>query len=326
MGDSQKLLLFRLSTWLVYGRFSETSLLPTCLAALSMFASSASFAWVSPMVPKLKQSDSPIPITGDEGGWIVFAIAIGRIAAIIPSAWAMDRFGRKRTLLVGGLPMLIGWIVCINATSVPMLYVFRALCGLTLGVTHTVVLPMYLGEIGSDAVRGSVSTMHGVMAKSGICFAFAIGPFVSFRLMGWLELLPICMFLLTFVWCPESPYWLLANNQPDAALASLKQLRGHPDVQAEFEKMQAVQLHSVENPIGWRDILVANNRRGLVVTLGLSLGIVFTGTEAILSFAQVPMIDIWYALFIYSHRCNCSFFRSYSKRSIHRGGRVCSAC
>lgn len=58
---------------------------------LSMFASSASFAWVSPMIPLLKQPESPIPITSDEGGWLVFAIMIGRIAGVIPGAWAMDR-------------------------------------------------------------------------------------------------------------------------------------------------------------------------------------------------------------------------------------------
>lgn len=56
-----------------------------------MFASSASFAWVSPMIPLLKQPESPIPISSDEGGWLVFAIMIGRIAGVIPGAWAMDR-------------------------------------------------------------------------------------------------------------------------------------------------------------------------------------------------------------------------------------------
>lgn len=188
--------------------------------------------------------------------------------------------------------MLAAWIVAINATNVAMLYAMRVLCGVTLGVVHTVVLPMYLGEIGSAAVRGSISTVHGVMAKSGICFAFAIGPFVSLRLMNWLELLPISLFLLTFCWCPESPYWLLDRQRSDEALQSLQWLRGHRDVHAEFEQMQLTIRRAAENPIRFADILRSENRRGLLVTVGLSVAIVLTGTEAILSFAQVIFAEV----------------------------------
>lgn len=64
-----------------------------------MFASSASFAWVSPMIPLLQQPDSPIPISSDEGGWLVFAIMIGRIVAIVPGALAMDRYATSERSL-----------------------------------------------------------------------------------------------------------------------------------------------------------------------------------------------------------------------------------
>lgn len=182
--------------------------------------------------------------------------------------------------------MLVGWFVVLFAQNVAMLYAFRVLCGLTLGVVHTVVLPMYLGEIGSDSVRGSISTIHGVMAKSGVCFAFAVGPYVSFRLFSVLEMLPISLFLLTFVTCPESPYWLLAQHRTDEALHSLRRLRGHGDVDEEFKQMQLTVLNAEENPIPFRSILERRNRRGLVVTLVLAICIVMTGTEAILSYAQ----------------------------------------
>lgn len=56
-----------------------------------MLACSSTFAWVSPMLPKLVASDSPIPITSDEGGWIVLSMMIGRAASVIPGAYMMDR-------------------------------------------------------------------------------------------------------------------------------------------------------------------------------------------------------------------------------------------
>lgn len=61
------------------------------IASILMMASSSTFAWVSPMLPKLVAPDSPIPITSDEGGWIVLAMMIGRAASVIPGAWMMDR-------------------------------------------------------------------------------------------------------------------------------------------------------------------------------------------------------------------------------------------
>lgn len=56
-----------------------------------MLACSSTFAWVSPMLPKLVAPDSPIPITSDEGGWIVLSMMIGRAASVIPGAYMMDR-------------------------------------------------------------------------------------------------------------------------------------------------------------------------------------------------------------------------------------------
>lgn len=61
------------------------------LASITMFASSAAFAWTSPSLPILLGEYSPIPITSGESGWIVLAMMIGRLAAVAPGAWAMDK-------------------------------------------------------------------------------------------------------------------------------------------------------------------------------------------------------------------------------------------
>lgn len=64
-----------------------------------MFASSAAFSWVSPSLPKLFGDDSPIPITSNQSGWIVLSMMIGRLAAVIPGAWAMDKLYLRLILL-----------------------------------------------------------------------------------------------------------------------------------------------------------------------------------------------------------------------------------
>lgn len=275
-----------------------------------MFSSSAAFAWSSPSLPLLLSKNSPIPITSSQSGWIVLAMNIGRAAAVIPGAWSMDRyvklyylkfkkyyilnvrFGRKTTLLIGIVPMVAGWIVLISANSVGMIYAARVLWGTTLGMVHSVALPMYLGEISSDKVRGSISTILGVLAKSGICYSFAIGPYVSFRTLGYIEVVPPLLAAFTLPWCPESPYFLMGKNRKDEARASLVKLRGHNDVDEDYKQIEEAIRKSEENPFAFNNIWTARNRPGLIICLGLSYFIVMTGTEAILSFVQIIFTEV----------------------------------
>lgn len=46
----------------------------------------------------------------------------------------MDRFGRRKTLLITELPLIIGWVLIACATDVRMIYVGRIMCGLGSGM------------------------------------------------------------------------------------------------------------------------------------------------------------------------------------------------
>lgn len=54
--------------------------------------------------------------------------------------------GRKWTLLLSGIPLLIGWILVCVANSIAYIYAARIIWGLAVGQLFTVV-PMYVGEI-----------------------------------------------------------------------------------------------------------------------------------------------------------------------------------
>lgn len=193
---------------------------------------------------------------------------------------------------MGIVPLITGWIVLICANSVVMIYAARVLWGATLGMAHSVVLPMYLGEISSDRVRGAVSTIQGVLAKSGICFSFAVGPYVSFRTLGCIELIPPLLAAITFPWCPESPYYLLGKKKNEEARASLVKLRGHTEVEDDYNHIEEAIRRDEENPVTFRFLLSNRNRPGLIICFGLSYFIVMTGTEAMLSFVQTILKEV----------------------------------
>lgn len=80
------------------------------------------------------------------------------------TAYMADRVGRKSTLLFSAVPYMFGWIVIYQAQSVTAIYFSRIISGLAYGVAYTTA-PMYLGEIASDNVRGSMTTLITVMSK-----------------------------------------------------------------------------------------------------------------------------------------------------------------
>lgn len=94
-------------------------------------------------------------------------------------------FGRKKTLLVGAVPLLVGWILVGVSKSISLIYVSRVLCGFSYGLSYS-VLPMYLAEISSDKIRGSITIILTVMAKCGILYSYLIGNYNSLHTAAWI--------------------------------------------------------------------------------------------------------------------------------------------
>lgn len=94
-------------------------------------------------------------------------------------------YGRKRTLLAGSVPLLIGWILVGVSESISLIYVSRVLFGFTYGLSYS-VLPMYLAEISSDKIRGSITIILTLMAKCGILFSYLVGNYNSLHTTAWI--------------------------------------------------------------------------------------------------------------------------------------------
>lgn len=197
------------------------------------------------------------------------------------------RFGRKSALLYSSFSLILGWVVLLCANRVEYLYAARVLWGINIGCVQSVVLPMYLGEIGSDKIRGSISIIRSIMANIGIFMVYVIGPYVSMYTLGWIGISFSIFFAVIFVWLPESPYYLLGKNRSDDALKSLQRLRGHENVDAELKRMVEMVRKSNESSKGFRELMKPGNRRGLIIVTGMSVAIILTGSEAILQYSQL---------------------------------------
>lgn len=181
--------------------------------------------------------------------------------------------------------MALAWILVGFANSVWMLYVARFLSGIAYGTAYSAT-PLYLGEIASDFIRGSIGTLLTVMAKLGILFVYAVGPYVEVSILAWILLsLPI-LFCLVFYWLPESPYFLIDKDKPEEAKQSLQWLRGNDNIDEELDRMKLAIQKARQNKGTFKELFAAGNRRSLIIVLGLGALQQLCGSQAVIAYSQ----------------------------------------
>lgn len=189
------------------------------------------------------------------------------------------------------IPNLIGWSLIATANSITMLLIARVCLGFSNGWSY-VVMPMYLAEIASNAIRGSISVLTLVVVKFGILFEFIAGYYLSIHTVGWIGLVFPIVFAILFVQCPETPYYLLSEKLSSKAYKSLVQLRGHDDVQKELDQMQTiVELNQLNRPT-ISELISKQNRRSLSIILALATIGQLNGSNSILSYAEIVFENI----------------------------------
>ncbi|KAK9308701.1 hypothetical protein QLX08_001422 [Tetragonisca angustula] len=194
--------------------------------------------WSTLIIPKFEQDD-PLRVSSDEMVWIVNFLYVGvGLGSVVPFL-LMDRIGRKRTLLFATIPKIVSWILIGLANTVPQLYVGRILAGVGCGITYA-VMPMYLGEVTSKTTRGPLGTLMAVLLNAGMMLAYAIGFWASRFTMSAICVTIPSLFLVTFVWLPESSVFLTKKNKLTSAERTLKWALGKDDVVEELEEIKRI--------------------------------------------------------------------------------------
>ncbi|KAL1459425.1 hypothetical protein WDU94_011407 [Cyamophila willieti] len=245
-----------------------------------------SFAWSAPILEELLSKDSPIPMTSDEGSWMVAIIEVGNYISPIPGAYAVDRIGRKWTLLATGPIAALSYVTAMYSRSVLGLYAVRLLQGIAMSVMSMVV-PMYLGEIAEVRIRGSIGTVFQISLHLGILFTYVLGSELSYMNYQIYSLIVPIVFMATFVFMPESPYYYVSKNQNEKAIGSLKWLRNKSRDQVEKE-LQTIKENSSKptERTNFKQFMGRANMNALMLSFFLILFRQFTGVQSLIAFAN----------------------------------------
>lgn len=168
---------------------------------------------------------------------IASMVQLGSIGGSLLAMYTVDKFGRIRALQGVCVIWIVAAIIQITSSDVGQLYAGRLIEGFAIGQTTTIG-PTYMSEVAPKAIRG----LCGCIFAGAVYFGIMMGYFAHYgtalHLLGRIQwVLPTSLkiifagliFIMSFVFCVESPRWYMKVGRPDDAARSLAKLR-HLDV------------------------------------------------------------------------------------------------
>lgn len=254
---------------------------------LTIITSGMHYGWPSPSLPKLQNStESGFTITNDEGSWMAVMPLLGGVLGAVIAGVTVDILGRKTTIILTTFPFFTGWIMVAYCKSAVLLCTARFIAGIADGWAFTAV-PMYIGEIANPKIRGLLGSGVSVTWILGILLINIIGSYLSVTVTALVSSLIPVLTLLTFMWMPESPYYLLMRDKPKAAKRSLQTLRGLEDVDSELNRLTVAVKEQTSNSGKFLDLFtVRSNRKAVFIIMIVRATQQLSGTTAIVFYIQ----------------------------------------
>jgi len=149
------------------------------------------------------------------------------------------------------------------------------------------VIPVYLSELAPTHMRGKVTGLYQLMLTIGILTSYfsnhLFAPFEAWRLMLAVSAIPGFFILVGVMFMPESPRWLIRQNQEDKAIKIMKMFRKNDEIESEIRAVKLVDGEDSESAI---TILKSKWMRPMLV-IGILIGVFqqIVGINAVIYYA-----------------------------------------
>ncbi|MEZ5284892.1 MAG: sugar porter family MFS transporter [Vicinamibacterales bacterium] len=174
-------------------------------------------------------------------GFTVGSLLIGCFIGAFLAGRLADVLGRRTVMVLAAAAFLAGALVQGFAHAHWLFVVARLGGGMAVGAA-SVLSPAYISEVAPARIRGRLGTMQQVMIITGLTAAFVVNYLLAvaagsstgafwagidaWRWMYLMQAVPAAVFLVALLFIPESPRYLVATGQIDAAASVLGRLFG----------------------------------------------------------------------------------------------------
>lgn len=233
-------------------------------------------AWSSPSLVKLTQDKETYDISEDEASWFTVIPPIVMVIACPIFSKLADIFGRKRVLYLICIPQILAWVLKAVARSIFLFYFTRVLYGVADGILFA-VLPMYVGEVSTPAVRSRWANLFTFSIYFGNFFINVMSLKLDIPSISYVALVFPTIFACTFFFFPETPYFLLMKSKNEEAKASLEWLL-RKDVEEDLKQLRSDVDRQMSETGTWIDLfIITSNRRALLISIFSRVSQQFTG-------------------------------------------------
>ncbi|KAL6306483.1 general substrate transporter [Sparassis latifolia] len=232
-------------------------------------------------------------------GTITALYDVGAVFGAIGAALTSEPLGRKRTLILGSIILIVGTVIMGTSYERVQFMFARVITGFGIGYI-TSVTPVYQSEVSVPEHRGWHVCCQLTSMLGGLMLAYWINYGFYFHHSGvqWrFPLLFQCVFaiyiILVTIFLPDSPRWLIRHDDTpergEIVLAKLRNLpTDHPIVQREkAEIVEAIELESKEEG-SWGDLFKDNGIMGnkrFYLALGIQFMQQMTGINIVTYYA-----------------------------------------
>nr|XP_043631612.1 hexose carrier protein HEX6 [Erigeron canadensis] len=203
-------------------------------------------------------------------------------------------FGRRPSILIGGVAFLAGAALGGAAYNTYMLIIGRILLGVGVGFGNQSV-PLYLSEMAPSRYRGAFNMSFQLCVGIGVLAANLINYGTQKIKGGWgwrislvMAAVPASILTLGALFLPETPNSLIQHNKdPNEAKQMLQKIRGINDIQAEFDDLVTANeiAKTIKHP--FRNILRQKYRPQLVMAILIPFFQQVTGINVISFYAPI---------------------------------------
>ncbi|XAR66111.1 hypothetical protein NMG60_11012198 [Bertholletia excelsa] len=218
------------------------------------------------------------------------------VAGLITSFLASSitkNFGRKPSILAGGVAFLAGGVIGGLALNVYMIILGRILLGVGLGFANQAV-PLYLSEMAPSKHRGAFSNGFHLSLSIGVLFANLLNYGTEKIRGGWgwrvslgMAAAPALFLTVGSLFLPETPNSMIQRSKDNKAKLMLQKIRGTSDVQVELDDLIKAREASKSIKHPFKNITQRKYRPHLVMAIAIPFFQQVTGINVIGFYAPV---------------------------------------
>lgn len=237
--------------------------------------------------------------TGKVDQLTTFTFLAGCFFGALIVSYMADAFGRKRSIIIGGLGFLVGGAIQTTASGFTAYSSGRVISGLGIGVL-SMCSPLYISEAAPSEIRGRMLTVQQLMITIGILVASIFNAIfiilwedkpaswdLEWRLSMAMQCLPALLLVVVMFVMPESPRWLATRGRDQEAITIIGKLRSETSRDAGTIAEYKIITDSIESErlVGngsWSELFVPGLRNRLLIAMTLQFWQQWTGINVIL--------------------------------------------